>query len=86
MQSTIWTIALISVGVITPGVQQIGSFLDEIDCSRALVELKSQDLGSKLKGICVQQIMQQVPPPLPPVRTPTPTESFGSSDAKSKNK
>jgi hypothetical protein len=83
---TIWTIALISLGVVTPTVQQIGSFSDEKDCTRALVELKSQELGSKLKGVCVPQIIPPAPPPPPPVKPPTPTESISSSDAKSRKK
>lgn len=84
---TIWTIALISVGIVTPSVQSIGSFSDEKDCTKALTELKSQELGLKLKGVCVQQIIP-TPPPAPPapVKPPTPTESFNSSDAKSKRK
>lgn len=83
---TIWTIALISVGIVTPSVQSVGSFSDEKDCTKALTELKSQELGLKLKGVCVQQI---IPPPASPpalVRPPTPTESFNSSDAKSRKK
>jgi len=83
---TIWTIALISVGIVTPSVQSVGSFTDEKDCMRALVELKSQDLGLKLKGVCVQQIIPPAPPAPVPVKPPTPTESFNSNDAKSKRK
>lgn len=89
---TIWTIALISVGIVTPSVQSVGSFLDEKDCTRALVELKSQELGLKLKGVCVQQIIPPPPPAPPPpappapVKPPTPTESFSSNDAKSRKK
>lgn len=83
---TIWTIALISVGIVTPSVQSVGSFIDEKDCMRALVELKSQELGLKLKGVCVQQIIPPAPPPPAPVKPPTPTESFNSSDAKSRKK
>ena len=49
MQSTIWTIALISVGIVTPNIQHMGYFLEEKDCKQALVELKSQDLGLKIK-------------------------------------
>ncbi len=82
---TIWTIALISVGIVTPSVQSVGSFIDEKDCTRALVELKSQELGLKLKGVCVQQVMPPAPPPAP-VKPPTLTESFNSSDAKSRKK
>lgn len=85
MQSTIWTIALISIGIVTPSVQRVGSFLDEKDCKQALNELKSQELGLKLKGVCVQQIIPPPPPPSPAI-PPTPTESFGSSDAKSRKK
>lgn len=83
---TIWTIALISVGIVTPSVQSVGSFIDEKDCTRALVELKSQELGLKLKGVCVQQIMPPPAPPPAPVKPLTPTESFNSSDAKSRKK
>lgn len=86
---TIWTIALISVGIVTPSVQSVGSFIDEKDCMRALVELKSQELGLKLKGVCVQHIIPPPPPapqPPAPVKPPTPTESFNSNDAKSRKK
>ena len=86
---TIWTIALISAGIVTPSVQSVGSFLDEKDCTRALVELKSQELGLKLKGVCVQQMIPPpppAPPPPAPVKPPTPTESFNSNDAKSRKK
>ena len=48
MQSTIWTIALISVGIVTPNIQNMGYFLEEKDCKQALVELKIQDLGLKI--------------------------------------
>ena len=80
---------MISVGIVTPSVQSVGSFLDEKDCTRALVELKSQELGLKLKGVCVQQIIPPpppAPPPPAPVKPPTPTESFNSNDAKSRKK
>lgn len=89
MQSTIWTIALISVGIVTPNIQHMGYFLEEKDCKQALVELKSQELGLKLKGVCIQHKTPPDLPPVvtpPPVKLPTPTESFGSSDAKSKKK
>ena len=89
MQSTIWTIALISVGIVTPNIQHMGYFLEEKDCKQALSELKSQELGLKLKGVCIQHKVPLDPPPVvapPPVKLPTPTESFGSSDAKSKKK
>ena len=87
MQSTIWTIALISVGIVTPNIQHMGYFLEEKDCKQALSELKSQDLGLKIKGVCIQHKVPLDPPPVvapPPVKPPTPTESLGSSDAKSR--
>ena len=89
MQSTIWTIALISVGIVTPNIQHMGYFLEEKDCKQALVELKSQELGLKIKGVCIQHKMPPDPPPVvvpAPIKPPTPTESFGSSDAKSRKK
>ena len=87
MTNFAWTLALISVGIVTPVVQHVGYFKDEKDCQEAESNLKKQDLGLKLKVICLQIKAipdPPVPPPTPVVRPPTPVETIGSSDARSK--
>jgi len=81
----VWTLALISVGIVTPTIQHMGYFKEEKDCQEAQANLIKQDLGLKLKAICLQ--VKAEPPPAPPapvVRPPTPKETVGSSDARSK--
>jgi len=87
MANFVWTLALISVGIVTPTIQHIGYFQDEKDCQVAESNLKKQELGLKLKVVCLQikAAPDPLPPPPPPVvRTPTPVETIGSSDARSK--
>jgi hypothetical protein len=87
MTNFAWTLALISVGIVTPVVQHVGYFKDEKDCQEAESNLKKQDLGLKLKVICLQIKAIPDPPTPPPVATvkpPTPVETIGSSNAKSK--
>ncbi len=87
MANFVWTLALISVGIVTPTIQHIGYFQDEKDCQVAESNLKKQELGLKLKVVCLQiKATLDLPPPPPPpvVRTPTPVETIGSSDARSK--
>ena len=87
MANFVWTLALISVGIVTPTIQHIGYFQDETDCQVAESNLKKQDLGLKLKVVCLQiKALPEppVPPPAPVVRPPTPVETVGSSDARSK--
>jgi len=76
-----WTIAIISIGVISPVIQQVGSFQDEATCQRSLADLKSQT-PIQHKILCVQY---PAPPPLsnPPVPVPVPpSQSVNSKDAR----
>lgn len=87
MTNFAWTLALISMGIVTPNIQHIGYFKDEKDCQEAESNLKKQDLGLKLKVICLQ--IKAIPDPITPppaaiVKPPTPVETIGSSNAKSK--
>ena len=84
MANFAWTLALISVGIVTPTVQHIGYFQDEKDCQVAESNLKKQDLGLKLKVVCLQIKAAPDPVPTPVVRPPTPVETINSSDARSK--
>ncbi len=87
MTNFAWTLALISVGIVTPVVQHVGYFKDEKDCQEAESNLKKQDLGLKLKVICLQIKAipdPQTPPPVSTVKPPTPVETIGSGNAKSK--
>lgn len=84
MSNFVWTLALISVGIVTPNIQHIGYFQDEKTCQEAQTSLNKQDLGSKLKVVCLQ--IKAVPDivPVPAVKPITPKETIGSSDARSK--
>lgn len=87
MVNFVWTLALISVGIVTPTIQHMGYFKEEKDCQEAQASLMKQDLGLKLKVICLQVKAVPDPPPAPPapvIRPPTPKETVGSSDARSK--
>ena len=87
MNTFVWTLALISVGIVTPTIQHMGYFKDEKDCQEAESNLKKQDLGLKLKVICLQikAIPDLItPPPAAIVKPPTPVETIGSSNARSK--
>jgi len=87
MVNFIWTLALISTGIVTPVVQNIGYFKDEKDCQEAESNLKKQDLGLKLKVVCLQiKALPDLPIPQPPpvIKPPTPKETVGSGDAKSR--
>ena len=87
MANFVWTLALISTGIVTPTIQHLGYFEDEKDCQVAESNLKKQDLGFKLKVVCLQIKAAPdlpPPPPAPVVRPPTPVETIGSSDARSK--
>ena len=87
MSNFVWTLALISTGIVTPIVQHVGYFKEEKDCQEAESNLKKQDLGLKLKVVCLQIKALPEPPilsPLPVIKPPTPKETVGSSDAKLK--
>jgi hypothetical protein len=82
MQDFIWTIALISFGLITPTTQYVGNFQEESSCLKTVSELKVQQLNPQLKAVCVQ-IVKPIPPPLPPVVKPRePSNSLSSKDAR----
>lgn len=87
MTNFAWTLALISIGIVTPSIQHIGYFKDEKDCQEAESNLKKQDLGLKLKVVCLQIKAlpdPSIPTPAAIVKPPTPVETIGSSNAKSK--
>ena len=87
MANFVWTLALISTGIVTPIVQHVGYFKEEKDCQEAESNLKKQDLGLKLKVVCLQIKALPDPPVLPPppvIKPPTPVETIGSSNARSK--
>ena len=87
MANFVWTLALISMGIVTPIVQHVGYFKEEKDCQEAESNLKKQDLGLKLKVVCLQIKALPDPPVLPPppvIKPPTPVETIGSSNARSK--
>jgi len=87
MANFIWTLALISTGIVTPVVQHVGYFKEEKDCQEAESNLKNQNLGLKLKVVCLQIKALPEPPtptPVPVIKPPTPKETVGSSDAKSR--
>ena len=87
MVNFVWTLALISTGIVTPIVQHLGYFKEEKDCQEAESNLKKQDLGLKLKVVCLQiKALPEppIPPPLPVIKQSTPKETVGSSDAKSR--
>jgi len=78
MANMVWSIAIISAGIVSPVIQQIGSFQDEAACQRSLADLKSQ-IPVQHKMICVQYPEPPIPPPPPP---PPKSQSVSSKDAK----
>ena len=84
MENFVWTLALISAGIVTPNIQHIGYFKDEKNCQEAESNLKKQDLGVKLKVVCLQIKAMPVQPPAAVGKPPAPKETVGSSDARSK--
>jgi hypothetical protein len=79
MANMVWSIAIISAGIVSPVIQQIGSFQDEAACQRSLADLKSQ-IPVQHKMICVQYPEPLIPPPPPP--PPPKSQSVSSKDAK----
>ena len=79
MANMVWSIAIISAGIVSPVIQQIGSFQDEAACQRSLADLKSQ-IPVQHKMICVQYPEPPIPPPPPP--PPSKSQSVSSKDAK----
>ncbi len=79
MANMVWSIAIISVGIVSPVIQQIGYFQDEATCQRSLADLKSQT-PVQHKMVCVQYL--EPPPPAKPPPPPPPSQSFNSKDAR----
>ncbi len=84
MSNFVWTLALISVGIVTPNIQHMGYFQDEKTCQEAKSSLTKQDLGVKLKVVCLQIKAAPEPIPAPAIKPAAPRETVGSSDARSK--
>jgi len=82
MANMVWSIVLISAGIVSPVIQQIGSFQDEAACQRSLADLKSQT-PVQHKMVCVQY-PEPPPPPAPakPPPPPPPSQSVSSKDAR----
>jgi len=81
MPDYIWTIVLISFGLITPTIQYVGNFPEESSCVKTISEIKTQQLNPQIKAVCVQ-IPKPVLPPPPVVKPREPSNSIGSKDAK----
>jgi hypothetical protein len=79
MANMVWSIVIISAGIVSPVIQQIGSFQDEATCLRSLADLKSQT-PVQHKLVCVQY--PEPPPPAKPPPPPPPSQSFNSRDAR----
>jgi hypothetical protein len=81
MGNFVWSIVIISAGIISPVIQNVGNFKDEATCKSSLADLKSQ-LPLTFKTFCVQY---PEPPPKPvvaPVPPPPPSTSVSSKDAR----
>jgi hypothetical protein len=79
MANMVWSIVIISAGIVSPVIQQIGGFQDEAACQRSLADLKSQ-LPVLHKMVCVQY---PEPPPAPAKPPPVPpSQSVSSKDAR----
>jgi hypothetical protein len=79
MANMVWSIVIISAGIVSPVIQQIGSFQDEATCQRSLADLKSQT-PVQHKMVCVQY--PEPPPPPAPAKPPPPSQSTSSKDAR----
>jgi hypothetical protein len=79
MANMVWSIVIISAGIVSPVIQQIGSFQDEGACQRSLADLRSQTPVLH-KMVCVQNPEPPPPPPPPPPRPNS--QSVSSKDAR----
>ena len=79
MANMVWSIVIISAGIVSPVIQQIGGFQDEATCQRSLADLKSQTPVLH-KMVCVQYPEPPPPPPPPPPRPNS--QSLSSKDAR----
>jgi len=79
MGNYVWSIVIVSAGIISPVIQNVGTFKDEAACKSSLADLKSQ-LPITFKTFCVQY---QEPPPKPVAPPPPPpSTSVSSKDAR----
>ena len=79
MANMVWSIVIISAGIVSPVIQQIGGFQDEAACQRSLADLKSQT-PVQHKMVCVQY--PEPPVPVKPPPAPPPSQSVSSKDAR----
>jgi hypothetical protein len=79
MANMVWSIVIISAGIVSPVIQQIGGFQDEATCQRSLADLKSQT-PVQHKMVCVQY--PEPPVPVKPPPAPPPSQSVSSKDAR----
>ena len=77
--TTFWSIALVSIGIISPNIQYIGHFQNEILCQKAVEVLKVQQYPQQTKTICVEF---PEPPVVTPAQSKPNSESIGSRDAR----
>ena len=79
MGNYVWSIVIVSAGIISPVIQNVGTFKDEAACKSSLADLKSQ-LPITFKTLCVQY---QEPPSKPATPdSPAPSTTVSSKDAR----
>jgi len=81
MDNFVWSIVIISAGIISPVIQNVGNFKDEATCKSSLADLKSQ-LPLAFKTFCVQYPEAPPKPIAAPVPPPSPSSSISSKDAR----
>jgi hypothetical protein len=81
MGSYVWSIVIVSAGIISPVIQNVGTFKDEAACKSSLADLKSQ-LPLTFKTFCVQYPEPPAKPVVAPVSPPPPSTSVSSKDAR----
>lgn len=77
--TTFWSIVVVSAGIISPNINYIGHFQNEILCQKAVEVLKVQQYPQQLKTICVEF---PEPSESQPVQSKSPSQSIGSKDAR----
>ena len=80
MDNFVWSIVIISAGIISPVIQNVGNFKDEATCKSSLADLKSQ-LPLAFKTFCVQYPEPPQKAVVTPV-SPPPSSSVSSKDAR----
>ena len=81
MSSYVWSIVIISAGITSPVIQNVGTFKDETSCKSSLADLKSQ-LPLTFKTFCVQYPEPLVKPAVATPPPPQPSTSVSSKDAR----